>query len=86
MPDDPRTDSNQPDDSSSHDQEDVPDTRKRPRKPTSDARYPRKRSSKACHVCRARKTKCDSVQPTCGFCAALSIPCSYDSSDRDHSS
>ncbi|ENH72007.1 hypothetical protein FOC1_g10001856 [Fusarium oxysporum f. sp. cubense race 1] len=33
--------------------------RKRPRQPASDPRYPRKRSLKACHVCRARKTNFD---------------------------
>ncbi|CAG7558034.1 unnamed protein product [Fusarium equiseti] len=59
--------------------------RKRPRQPTSDPKYPRKRSVKACHVCRARKTKCDNVQPTCGFCASLNIPCSYDNTEKDHS-
>ncbi|KAB5536256.1 hypothetical protein GE09DRAFT_971660 [Coniochaeta sp. 2T2.1] len=59
--------------------------RKRPRLASSDARYPRKRSSKACHVCRARKTKCDNVRPTCGFCASLDISCSYDDVERDHS-
>ncbi|KAL4732049.1 hypothetical protein ACLX1H_001056 [Fusarium chlamydosporum] len=58
---------------------------KRARQPTSDPKYPRKRSLKACHVCRARKTKCDNVQPTCGFCASLSIPCSYDNTEKDHS-
>ncbi|XEV02491.1 hypothetical protein FSHL1_007778 [Fusarium sambucinum] len=56
---------------------------KRARLPTSDKRYPRKRGLTACHVCRARKTKCDNVQPTCGFCAALSIPCSYDNAERN---
>ncbi|CAH0042255.1 unnamed protein product [Clonostachys rhizophaga] len=61
-------------------------SRKRPANPPSDARYPRKRSSKACHVCRARKTKCDNVRPTCGFCASISISCSYDDTERDHSS
>ncbi|KAH6954526.1 fungal-specific transcription factor domain-containing protein [Fusarium avenaceum] len=60
--------------------------RKRARQPTSDTRYPRKRSLKACHVCRARKTKCDNAQPTCGFCASLNIPCSYDNSEKDRSS
>ncbi|KAM0239585.1 hypothetical protein ACHAP5_008233 [Fusarium lateritium] len=70
----------------------MPDTtesnngRKRARQPTADTRYPRKRSLKACHVCRARKTKCDNAQPTCGFCASLNIPCSYDNSEKDHSS
>ncbi|VUC30179.1 unnamed protein product [Clonostachys rosea] len=61
-------------------------SRKRPSHPPSDARYPRKRSSKACHVCRARKTKCDNVRPTCGFCASISISCSYDDTEKDHSS
>ncbi|KAH7171365.1 hypothetical protein EDB81DRAFT_710112 [Dactylonectria macrodidyma] len=60
--------------------------RKRPRQPASDAKYPRKRSVRACHVCRARKTKCDNVQPTCGFCASINIPCSFDASEKDHSS
>ncbi|KAF7551239.1 hypothetical protein G7Z17_g5163 [Cylindrodendrum hubeiense] len=60
--------------------------RKRPRQASSDTRYPRKRSLRACHVCRGRKTKCDNVQPTCGFCASLNIPCSYDAAEKDHSS
>ncbi|SPO06992.1 related to quinate transport protein [Cephalotrichum gorgonifer] len=60
--------------------------RKRARRLSSDSRYPRKRSVRACHVCRARKTKCDNVQPTCGFCASLGIQCSYDSTEKDHSS
>ncbi|KAH6976162.1 hypothetical protein BKA56DRAFT_488860 [Ilyonectria sp. MPI-CAGE-AT-0026] len=60
--------------------------RKRARQSSSDAKYPRKRSLRACHVCRARKTKCDNVQPTCGFCASLNIPCSFDAVEKDHSS
>ncbi|CEI62416.1 unnamed protein product [Fusarium venenatum] len=56
---------------------------KRARLPASDKRYPRKRGLTACHVCRARKTKCDNVQPTCGFCASLNIPCSYDNAERN---
>lgn len=80
MSEDVATDPSLPGDSSSS-------SKKRVRKqPHSDPRYPRKRSSKACHVCRGRKTKCDNAQPTCGFCKALDIPCSYDSEDRDHSS
>ncbi|KAI9899762.1 hypothetical protein N3K66_006223 [Trichothecium roseum] len=51
----------------------------------SDARYPRKRSLRACHVCRARKTKCDNVRPTCGFCSSLGISCTFDDAERDHS-
>ncbi|KAF4984478.1 hypothetical protein FZEAL_326 [Fusarium zealandicum] len=67
--------------------QDHPGKRKLPRTTlTSDPRYPRKRSLRACHVCRARKTKCDNVQPTCGFCASLEIPCSYDGAEKDHSS
>jgi hypothetical protein len=58
---------------------------KRARLPASDKRYPRKRGLTACHVCRARKTKCDNVQPTCGFCASLGIHCSYDNAEKDHS-
>ncbi|KAL1849122.1 hypothetical protein VTK73DRAFT_9964 [Phialemonium thermophilum] len=57
---------------------DAPASRKRPRHPASGGRYPRKRSLKACLVCRARKTKCDNVRPTCGFCASIHISCSYD--------
>ncbi|KAF7561117.1 hypothetical protein G7046_g3027 [Stylonectria norvegica] len=65
---------------------DIQRGKKRPPKSLSDARYPRKRSLKACHVCRGRKTKCDNVQPTCGFCASLSIQCSFDVAEKDHSS
>lgn len=39
--------------------------------------YERKRSSTACSVCRARKTKCDGRRPTCGFCRATSGNCRY---------
>ncbi|EIN12975.1 hypothetical protein PUNSTDRAFT_131205 [Punctularia strigosozonata HHB-11173 SS5] len=31
----------------------------------------------ACNFCRARKTKCDSVHPTCASCARRQLPCSY---------
>ena len=53
---------------------------------SSELRYPRKRSVRACHLCRARKTKCDNVQPTCGFCASIGANCSYDGKQTDHSS
>jgi len=59
---------------------------KRPRNNNLDTRYPRKRSSKACHVCRARKTKCDNVRPACGFCVSVNISCSYDDAEKEHSS
>ncbi|KEF56118.1 uncharacterized protein A1O9_07699 [Exophiala aquamarina CBS 119918] len=61
-------------------------TRKRARESGTDRRYPRKRALKACHVCRARKTKCDNVQPTCGFCASIGVRCSFDDTEKDHSS
>ncbi|RDL34802.1 Uncharacterized protein BP5553_07930 [Venustampulla echinocandica] len=61
------------------------ESRKRPGNSSSNARYPRKRSLKACHVCRARKTKCDNVRPACGFCASVKISCSYDDLEKDHS-
>ncbi|CAN0576954.1 unnamed protein product, partial [Ectocarpus sp. 12 AP-2014] len=32
---------------------------------------------KACDVCTARKTRCDSVRPTCGTCAAQFATCRY---------
>lgn len=53
---------------------------------SAELRYPRKRSVRACHLCRARKTKCDNVQPTCGFCASIGANCSYDGKQHDHSS
>lgn len=86
MPDEDRSGTNSatPAAESNHDGSDS--ARKRARPLSSDTRYPRKRSSKACHVCRARKTKCDNVRPTCGFCASVNIQCSYDVAEKDHSS
>lgn len=58
-------------------------------RPPSDAKYPRKRSLKACQVCRGRKTKCDNVRPTCSFCSSVGIACTYDDDNdtlgQDHS-
>ncbi|KLO12962.1 hypothetical protein SCHPADRAFT_387208 [Schizopora paradoxa] len=31
----------------------------------------------ACNFCRARKTKCDGVNPSCSSCARRQLPCSY---------
>lgn len=53
---------------------------------SAELRYPRKRSVRACHLCRARKTKCDNLQPTCGFCQSIGAHCSYDEKQHDHSS
>ncbi|CAK7206158.1 hypothetical protein SEUCBS139899_008943 [Sporothrix eucalyptigena] len=30
-----------------------------------------------CNLCRFRKTKCDALRPTCGFCAGLGVQCQY---------
>ena len=65
--------------------QDIEASRKRARESGSDRRYPRKRALKACHVCRARKTKCDNVQPTCGFCESIGVRCSFDDTGKDHS-
>jgi hypothetical protein len=39
--------------------------------------YDRRRSSKACTICRARKTRCDSQRPRCGFCTSTGGQCDY---------
>jgi len=31
----------------------------------------------ACNFCRARKTKCDGITPSCSSCARRSLPCNY---------
>jgi hypothetical protein len=64
----------------------VDENRKRTSESGRDLRYPRKRALKACQVCRARKTKCDNVQPACGFCASIGVKCSFDDTGKDHSS
>ncbi|KAL1979472.1 hypothetical protein VTN96DRAFT_5716 [Rasamsonia emersonii] len=48
--------------------------------------YPRKRAVSACQLCRRRKTKCDNVRPTCGFCASIGATCVYQASHTDYSS
>lgn len=39
--------------------------------------YDRRRTAKACSVCRVRKTRCDSQRPSCGFCLATGADCTY---------
>jgi hypothetical protein len=57
---------------------------KRPR--TTAAPYQRKRAVAACEQCRARKTKCDNVRPTCGFCQRSHGRCIYrDAGPQDYS-
>ncbi|KAK7216348.1 hypothetical protein V2G26_004351 [Clonostachys chloroleuca] len=37
--------------------------------------YPRKRAITACQVCRARKTKCDNLKPSCSYCLKAGVTC-----------
>ncbi|PHH86805.1 hypothetical protein CDD83_9731 [Cordyceps sp. RAO-2017] len=37
--------------------------------------YRRKRAVKACQVCRARRTKCDNLKPSCSFCLKVGAVC-----------
>lgn len=37
--------------------------------------YPRKRANTACQVCRARKTKCDNLKPSCSYCLSVGATC-----------
>ncbi|RAO71707.1 uncharacterized protein BHQ10_007719 [Talaromyces amestolkiae] len=48
--------------------------------------YQRKRALAACLPCRARKTKCDNIKPTCGFCTNHGAQCTYADTTTDHSS
>ncbi|KAF2741543.1 hypothetical protein EJ04DRAFT_571614 [Polyplosphaeria fusca] len=48
-----------------------------PTTPQTAENYPRKRIAIACNVCRFRKTRCDAVKPSCGFCTDLGIECTY---------
>ncbi|KAK9311169.1 hypothetical protein V1524DRAFT_460469 [Lipomyces starkeyi] len=41
------------------------------------SKYPRKRVSVACEVCRLRKTRCDAAKPRCYFCSNAGIECDY---------
>ncbi|KXJ88024.1 hypothetical protein Micbo1qcDRAFT_151535 [Microdochium bolleyi] len=43
--------------------------------PRGTASYPRKRAVKACQVCRARRTKCDNLKPSCSFCLKVGATC-----------
>ncbi|KAK6355740.1 hypothetical protein TWF718_000127 [Orbilia javanica] len=59
---------------SDQDQPMSPGPRKRPA-PRGTAAYPRKRAIKACQVCRARRTKCDNLKPSCSFCLKVGAKC-----------
>ncbi|EEU38491.1 uncharacterized protein NECHADRAFT_55236, partial [Fusarium vanettenii 77-13-4] len=48
-------------------------------KATNRPRAKRKRVSRACDYCRARKHRCDGRRPACSRCSATHQPCSYGS-------
>ena len=58
----------------------VPSAPKRPA-PRGPAAYPRKRAVTACQVCRARRTKCDNLKPSCSFCLKVGAKCVQSSVD-----
>ncbi|VUC29282.1 unnamed protein product, partial [Clonostachys rosea] len=42
------------------------------------SRFPnRRRATQACVPCRTRKTRCDAIQPKCGYCAQHNVECVY---------
>ncbi|KAH6896640.1 hypothetical protein B0T10DRAFT_161831 [Thelonectria olida] len=41
----------------------------------------RKRAATACQFCRLRKTKCDNVRPSCGYCVRHKAKCVYGDSE-----
>ncbi|KAH6663562.1 C6 zinc finger domain-containing protein [Plectosphaerella plurivora] len=43
--------------------------------PRGTASYQRRRAVKACQVCRARRTKCDNLKPSCSFCLKVGATC-----------
>lgn len=56
------------------------DTPPTPRSGTS-RRRTRTRTTTACSACRARRTRCDSRKPDCGFCLARGLKCHYAQSE-----
>ncbi|KAF2136880.1 uncharacterized protein K452DRAFT_236721, partial [Aplosporella prunicola CBS 121167] len=44
----------------------------------------KKRTSRACAECRARKIKCSGRQPTCDHCELCQLPCLYVEGKREH--
>lgn len=57
-----------------------PGATKRPG-PRGAAAYPRKRAVTACQVCRARRTKCDNLKPSCSFCLKVGAMCVQTAAD-----
>ncbi|RSL77569.1 hypothetical protein CEP51_008958 [Fusarium floridanum] len=41
----------------------------------------RTRTSTACNTCRARRTRCDSRKPDCGFCRTRGLQCHYEQNE-----
>ncbi|KAM0752579.1 hypothetical protein T439DRAFT_178265 [Meredithblackwellia eburnea MCA 4105] len=38
---------------------------------------PKRRVFKACNPCRTKKARCDGVEPVCGVCSVLDVPCEF---------
>lgn len=49
--------------------------------PRGTAFYQRRRAVKACQVCRARRTKCDNLKPSCSFCLKVGATCIQSAAD-----
>lgn len=64
----------QPDPSRADDEPPDKPSKKRPAA-RGTASYSRKRAVTACQVCRARKTKCDNLKPSCSFCLSVGATC-----------
>ncbi|ODV71763.1 uncharacterized protein CYBJADRAFT_164065 [Cyberlindnera jadinii NRRL Y-1542] len=48
----------------------------------SDVQLQKKRVSKACDICRARKLKCDALTPSCSRCQASKVTCVYTTKEK----
>ncbi|WVQ76303.1 hypothetical protein IAR50_005968 [Cryptococcus sp. DSM 104548] len=40
-----------------------------------------KHATKACDICKARKSRCDGVRPSCAYCSLKSMNCTWEKSD-----
>ncbi|KAI7772571.1 hypothetical protein LZL87_005296 [Fusarium oxysporum] len=70
-------------DGQDHDDAQSQGSGKRQRRLTTTDFTRRKRAVTACQFCRVRKTKCDNVRPTCGFCVRHRAKCIYLDADSE---
>ncbi|KAI1378014.1 hypothetical protein F4677DRAFT_414183 [Hypoxylon crocopeplum] len=54
--------------------------------PDAPRRKSRSRTTTACNACRARRTKCDSQRPACGYCRNRGLGCYYEQSQTSSAS